>query len=276
MSIFGNIISVFIIFIPIYLWAFAVTIFDGENMLNRVRFWIGMASGAISVTLVYLITHFLDKNIFVFLFVPLAFFVLLYVFVLILIAFGNEFAKGFLRKIVTIHSVWILVLLFLTTLISYLFSDSVLFATLVFPVFFAAFFEETTKHLSTVGLLAKDFRFSHRQLSFFTFFVVLGFVFFENIFYVFEGGYSIGITLYRSIFTFSAHLFAALICTFFWWKALSEKFFSIRYLVYFFAGFLLAIVSHTLYNIFLSSGNIFIIFPYMVATFWLFTWSIRR
>lgn len=147
-----------------------------------------------------------------------------------------------------IHAFGILALLFLTILLSLFLSGSAQGALLLFPVFFAAFFEETAKHLTTVGLLSRDFRFSLRDLSFFTFFIVLGFVFFENIFYIFQEGISPLAVVFRSFFVLSVHLFAAMICTFFWWKALSYSFFSFRYLFYFFLGFLLATGVHAFYN----------------------------
>ena len=143
-------------------------------------------------------------------------------------------------------------------------------------IFIPAFFEEISKHFSVLGLLGKSFSFSLRDLTLFTFCVVLGFVFIENILYFFAHGTSVGLSVFRSIFVFSVHLLSSLICTLVWWKSLGEKFGSLRYFLWFVLGILGATLVHTLYNYSISNGNNILFLPYAAAAYGLFVYLIKK
>ncbi|MFZ2256471.1 MAG: PrsW family glutamic-type intramembrane protease [Patescibacteria group bacterium] len=95
--------------------------------------------------------------------------------------------------------------------------------------------------------------------------MVLGFVFAENLLYLVSGQFSLGTWIWRSFFTLIAHVFTALICAHFWWRALSYPLFSARYIGTFLIGFLLAGGLHTLYNLLLAGGNIIGLLIYVVV-----------
>ncbi len=130
------------------------------------------------------------------------------------------------------------------------------FIGLSFSFLIASFFEEASKHLMSIGLAGQDFRFSKSDILTFTLFSVLGFVFCENIIYLIGGHAPLGEWIYRSIFTLIAHIFAASICAYYWWRALSYQLFSRRYIAFFLLGFLLASGAHTLYNLLLESNSL--------------------
>lgn len=54
--------------------------------------------------------------------------------------------------------------------------------------------------------------------------------------------------IYRLCFALPLHIFAASITVMLWWRALSYRVFSLRYILLFSSGFLLATAVHTLYN----------------------------
>jgi RsiW-degrading membrane proteinase PrsW (M82 family) len=98
---------------------------------------------------------------------------------------------------------------------------------------FAAYIEESAKHLSSIGLLGKDFSFTQKDVILMTIFVVLGFTFAENMLYLIRGTWGGGEWVFRSVFTIFAHIFLSTLCSYFWWRALSEKMFSLRYFTFF-------------------------------------------
>lgn len=192
--------------------------------------------------------------------------------------------KVFLRKIAFLHAgIFIFLYILLEVGIGFL-PDSL---TNILPMvagissfLFAASLEESLKHLSSVGLTAKQFRFSRRDLLVFGFFITLGFVFLENILYLikayplgFGNIFLTGIT--RSIFSLLSHLFAASICVMMWWKALSYGVFSFRYVMIFLSGFLLASFAHLFFNELVASGNmIFVIIFSLIAYFSFTQWLV--
>lgn len=127
------------------------------------------------------------------------------------------------------------------------------------------FLEEAAKHLGSVGLIGREFKFSKRDIISFTFFVVLGFVFAENLVYLASGQFSLGVWIGRSFFTLIAHVFTTLICAHYWWRALSYPLFSARYIMTFLTGFALAGGLHTLYNYLLSEGSILGLIIYAIV-----------
>jgi RsiW-degrading membrane proteinase PrsW (M82 family) len=123
----------------------------------------------------------------------------------------------------------------------------------------------------SIGMTGKDFRFSRKDIIFFTFSVVLGFIFIENILYFFSWILPVWQWIFRSIFTMIIHIFAATICAHFWWKALSYKLFSFRYFIVFFSGFVLAAMVHMLYNLSLQTGNIMVVIVFAIIGYMMFT-----
>ena len=160
--------------------------------------------------------------------------------------------------------------------VSYLIAGSTLPVMMTVPILIAAYFEEASKHLSTVGMLSKDFHFTRRDLAFFALSIVLGFVFFENILYVFALGGDILLIWYRSLFTLSAHLLSTLVCTWIWWKALSYPFFSLRYIGWFLVGFFGATLLHALYNLSVQGGSILTMILFLVGAYGIFVMMIRE
>ncbi len=57
-------------------------------------------------------------------------------------------------------------------------------ALAVTPLLISSLIEESSKHLMSIGLMSQDFAFSRRDVIIFTLFVVLGFVFVENLLYL--------------------------------------------------------------------------------------------
>lgn len=153
-----------------------------------------------------------------------------------------------------------------------------MFSSLV-GIIFAATLEEGVKHISSIGLTAREFRFSRRDLLVFSFFITLGFVFCENVLYFILAFHStpgtlLAIGISRSIFSLLAHLLSASICILFWWKALSYGVFSIRYSITFVFGCIIAIASHALFNFLIQSNNLlgvilFGIVSYIAWTKWM-------
>ncbi len=151
--------------------------------------------------------------------------------------------------------------------------------TSLFGVIFAAMLEEGVKHISSIGLTAREFRFTRRDLLIFAFFITLGFVFFENLLYFILSIHANPGTLFfmgisRSTLSLLAHLLSVSIGIIAWWKALSYGVFSLRYSIFCILGFLGAILSHAFFNILIQSGSfigvmLFGVVSYVVWTRWM-------
>jgi RsiW-degrading membrane proteinase PrsW (M82 family) len=85
----------------------------------------------------------------------------------------------------------------------------------------------------SIGLMSQDFAFSRRDIIIFTLFVVLGFVFIENLLYLFLSDTGLSTWIFRSFFSLMAHLLASVICAYAWWRALSYEPYSLRYIAIF-------------------------------------------
>ncbi len=270
--IFHWIALIIIILLPLYLWAYATNMLDEKNTLSRGRFWAGIFSGVLSVGLTWILSKYqIHTSPWVSLGVFVGVFVLLYGLVYIYTQLGSRSSRDFLRRVAWVHLVGIFGLLVIIFLLSYFLTGSFGFGVFLLPIFIAAFFEETTKHLTTLGLVGGDFHFSRREIVLFAFYVVLGFVFIENILYIHKYGFDLWIWFFRSTFTFSAHLLSATICTLAWWQALSYPLTSLRYFTRFFLGFLLASLVHMFYNYFAGLGNIWVLILYLAVAYIVFT-----
>jgi PrsW family intramembrane metalloprotease len=134
-----------------------------------------------------------------------------------------------------------------------------------------ALIEESAKHIGSIGLLSHEFRFSQREIIVFTFFTVLGFVFIENLIYLFRSDLSMSEWIFRSFFTLIAHVFFATIVSYAWWKALAYDLYSLRYIGVLIMGIVIATSLHIIYNIALREGYIMIICLYAIVGYIFFT-----
>jgi RsiW-degrading membrane proteinase PrsW (M82 family) len=117
----------------------------------------------------------------------------------------------------------------------------------------------------SIGLMSQDFAFSRRDIIIFTLFVVLGFVFVENLLYLFASHTALSTWIFRSFFSLMAHLLASVICAYAWWRALSYEPYSVRYVAIFFTGFAIAVLTHLGYNLILQQGSMIGLFVYMIV-----------
>ncbi len=277
MNLVNAFITIVIALFPVYFWAYALKLL-GENSPDvRLKFWTGVFSGLVSVGAVFVFfkyfsqTEIISYTIFFALF--LGFF---YAIIALLTNFGSQYSAKFLRRVSLLHLLGMLCMFLFLIVISKILTGSVVLGGILATIFIPAFFEEISKHFSVLGLLGKSFSFSLRDLTLFTFCVVLGFVFVENILYFFAHGATVGLSIFRSIFVFSVHLLSSLICTLVWWKSLGEKFGSIRYFSWFLLGILGATLIHTLYNYSISAGNNILFLPYAAAAYGLFVYLIKK
>lgn len=279
------ILSIFLIilfsFVPVVLWWYGVT-FLSSQLWNRGRFLVGMFSGGFSVGLITLFQSELLASWWGKFIASCTIFLILFSGIWILTASGSPYIRVFLRKLALLHGVLFLLcasIFFLLWKILPLSVFSVGFFSAISWLIFSVSFEEGMKHLSTLWLSARSFRFSREDFLIFTLFVTLGFVSIENLIFLFEALdqgpkiiFQIGIS--RILFALLAHFFAASICVFFWWKALSYKVFWWKYSFYFLLGFLLAISVHTLFDLLVQKNSfvgilIFTIVAYMFTTRWM-------
>jgi hypothetical protein len=178
---------------------------------------------------------------------------------------GSRFSRVFLQKIAIVHIVSLASVLLIIYLIGKYVTIPAVMTPMILLFSITPFLEEAAKHLGSVGLIGREFKFSKRDIISFTFFVVLGFVFAENLVYLASGQFSLGVWISRSFFTLIAHVFTALICAHYWWRALSYPLFSARYIMTFLIGFALAGGLHTLYNYLLSQGSILGLIIYAIV-----------
>ena len=127
------------------------------------------------------------------------------------------------------------------------------------------------KHVSSVGLTAKDFRFSRIDFLLFTFFVTL--------LYLIEAAKTSSLTVlmtgvYRVFFALPLHVFAASICVLCWWKALSYGVFSWRYILLFITGYIGAALVHSLYNYLIDIRSFTFLLVFAALAYMVFTQSI--
>jgi RsiW-degrading membrane proteinase PrsW (M82 family) len=127
----------------------------------------------------------------------------------------------------------------------------------LWTIAFSAFLEEGSKHIITAGTLP-DKPIGQQDLILVSIFCALGFVWIENIVYLFTSwnehswnDFAVQWSL-RSIFSLATHIFSVSICAYFWSRALSYRVWVSRYILVFCGGFILAIVSHSIYNFALS------------------------
>ncbi|MBP9811959.1 PrsW family intramembrane metalloprotease [Candidatus Gracilibacteria bacterium] len=271
-------IALFLTF-PLLLWGYG-TLYLSQNIWNRNRFIFGMIGGAIAVAVIILFGKFKvsESN--------------LLTIISFLIMFGSigsiawwatksgsPFIGGFLRKVLLLHSLIFVFVCIAGVLIEDIFPHSnslLVLLTSIGGFLLAASIEEGVKHISTLGLTSKEFRFTRRDFLLFTFFVTLGFSTIENAIYLFgkidSSPWSILlIGISRILFSLTIHVFAASICVMLWWKALSYKIFSYKYVLFFLLGYIAATVVHGLYNFLLVHSYIFPLFVLTGVGYFSFT-----
>lgn len=256
---------------PFLLWWYGMT-FLSENIWNRQRFISGLIGGSLAVGVIAIFgklwfsSSSMGKiSLFLLLFLVVG------VFVWWITSSGSPFIRWFLRRALLIHSALFCCVFCL-----------VLFLWKVLPVsgwvliilsslggfLFAASIEEWVKHLSTIGLTSKEFRFTRRDFLLFTFFVTLWFSTFETALYLFKEMENGLIAIFlvwisRILFSLTIHVFAASICVMMWWKALTYSFFSYKYILFFVLWYASATLIHGLYNLLLDRNYII---PIIVLT----------
>lgn len=273
---FSIIITIFCILFPVYFWGYALTLLDKNDKSIRFKFWTGIFSWLFSVGATMIFAKYFSAGEILPFIIVFFWLVSFFYFLLIFITqFRSSVSWFFLKKVGFLHAS-IIFFLFLTILIFGKILNNEFFTGILITLFLPAFFEEISKHFSMMGLLAKKFSFSLRDLTIFTFCVVLGFVFVENVLYFWKYGVSVFMALFRSFFAFSAHLLAALIAMFAWWKALAYPLVSFKYFLYFALGLLWASFLHFLYNYSIQNGKNIVFFPYLIASYGLFVYFLKK
>lgn len=179
-------------------------------------------------------TDFLkNQNFFVFFAIFFIFLALAYGIIFIFSRFKSRLASTFIARVSLFHIVCLAFIFAIFFFSGKIFFGNFFLSGIFFAIFLNAFLEEISKHFSSLALLGAKFRFSLRDLLIFAFCSAIGFTFVENFLYFFLGNSSGFSLIFRSIFTFSAHLLSAVICTVFWWKSLSYKIFSWKYFLFF-------------------------------------------
>lgn len=268
--------AIFSLLFPLYFWAYMLNLISEDIRSVRFKFWAGVFSGFVSVGSVFVFSTFFSHvhtlSLLIFFVIFLLFFG---IFVYFLSQKWSKFSKKFLQLTTRIHGIAIIIIFSGIFLFEKLLTGNFFLAGILATIFIPAFLEEISKHFSVLGVLSQRFAFSLREIAMFSFCVVLGFVFVENILYLFSYGTSISLAVSRSIFSFSAHLLASLLCALAWWKSLSYRFGSWQYFFWFTSGFFAATFSHFFYNWAISSGNHFIFLPYVLASYGLFVYLIK-
>ncbi len=257
-------LSFWVILLPVYIWWYLTTLILWYEW-NRLRFGIWLIVGGCSVGILFLLEKLSDTTLLVTGGIFASLLICIFGWVMILTQYGSSFARSFLRRIAFWHIVILGLLLSGILWCAHMFPGYIFFAGTAFVFLLSSFFEETSKHLVSIGLAGQDFRFSRWDILMFTLVSVLGFVFSENLIYLMGWDASLGQWLYRSIFSLIAHIIASSFCAYYWWKALSYKLFSLRYIVFFIVWFMLASGTHLLYNWLLSEGYIVWIIMYVVV-----------
>ena len=274
----GEIFELFLVagitFLPVFLWGYVFSYLHHDSF-DRKRFFAGILSGWISVVIFFFLPKLLhiessylaqlssqdvfQSKIFLFL-IGLFFIVFITNFWMVRVLFRKNIGTNYpvLIRLGTIHFGVFLLFLFCFFWAQYttnLFGQSSyqvfwFFIALLQGIFtytFASMLEESTKHLSLIGGSNLKTKTSLQEMLLLTIFIALGFVWAENILYLIHflnlGNIreSIQIWILRSFFSLIIHIFAASICTYFWFQAYQRYTLnSFKYAFYLFVGFTIA------------------------------------
>ncbi len=262
-TFFLMLLAVWIWLLPIYLWGYAVSYLSGISW-NRRRFWIGVLIGGMSVWLVWAFSYFDNNSNYIFL-VLVGFVVTIASILFILIQSGSAYARILLQKFALANMIVIFALLIAILVLSSILPWGTIIALSITPLLISSAIEESSKHLMSIGLMSHDFAFSRRDIIIFTIFVVLGFVWIENLLYFFQAHISLSTWIFRSFFSLTAHLLASVICAYAWWRAIAYEPASFRYILIFALWISLAVLTHLGYNMILREGSILWLFIYMIV-----------
>lgn len=263
LTIFLALIAFLIALLPVYLWGYGVS-YLLDTPWNQRRFLLGMVIWGMSVWLVWAFSYLGSDSLYII--VALSVFILLIALSLcILIQSGSLYARVLLRQFATVNICIITVLLICVLASSSLIPGWSILALAIAPLLISSLIEESSKHLMSIGLMSQDFAFSRRDIIIFTLFVVLGFVFIENLLYLFLSDTGLSTWIFRSFFSLMAHLLASVICAYAWWRALSYEPYSLRYIAIFAAWFIVAVITHLAYNLILGQGSVIGLFVYMIV-----------
>lgn len=277
MQIFAKIfVFLIVMMFPLYLWSYALTLSD-KNSSSRAKFYSWLFSGIFSVGATFFLTDFLkNQNFFVFFAIFFIFLALAYGIIFIFSRFKSRLASTFIARVSLFHIVCLAFIFAIFFFSGKIFFGNFFLSGIFFAIFLNAFLEEISKHFSSLALLGAKFRFSLRDLLIFAFCSAIGFTFVENFLYFFLGNSSGFSLIFRSIFTFSAHLLSAVICTVFWWKSLSYKIFSWKYFLFFIIWFCFAVGVHAIFNFALSSNFLIILLPYLFVSYGSFVYFLQK
>lgn len=265
-TILLSFVAFWIALLPVYLWWYAVS-YLLDTPWNRRRFLLGMTIGGLSVGIVWLFSYINHLHAIYTIVAGVGFVLILWIIVASLIQRGSIFARGVLQKVTMVNIVIIFILFLLVIVSSNYIPGSTILVVSVLPLLLSSLVEESSKHLMSIGLMSQDYRFSRSDIIIFTIFVVLGFIFIENLLYLFQANISLTTWIFRSFFSLSAHLLSAVICAYAWWRALSYEPFSTPYISIFSLGFIMAVIAHLGYNLILAQGSIIGLFVYMILAY---------
>ena len=263
LTIFLAFIAFLIALLPVYLWGYGVS-YLLDTPWNRRRFLLGMMIWGMSVFMVWLFSYVESDSLYIVL--ALSIFVFLLALILYtLIWSGSAYARILLQQFATVNMMIIVVLLTTVLISTSILPGGAIVALSVTPLLISSLIEESSKHLMSIGLMSQDFAFSRRDIIIFTLFVVLGFVFVENILYLLRSDLVLSTWIFRSFFSLTAHLLAASICAYAWWRALSYEPYSVRYVAIFSTWFAIAVLTHLGYNLILQQGSMIWLSVYMIV-----------
>ncbi|NRH21291.1 PrsW family intramembrane metalloprotease [Candidatus Gracilibacteria bacterium] len=268
--IFLSFVAFWVALLPVYLWGYAMS-YLLDTPWNRKRFILGMIIGGASVGMVWGFSYIKENQILYTILISTLFIAILSTMTFILIRNGSNIARIMLQKITLVNMNIIILILGISLFVSNQIEGGVILMISILPLLLSALIEESSKHLMSIGLMSQDFRFSRSDIIIFTLFVVLGFVFIENLLYLLKGNFSLTTWIFRSFFTLVAHLLSAILCAYAWWKALSYPPFSVQYISIFALGFTVAVITHLGYNLILGEGSmiglgLYLLGAYLVVT----------
>ncbi len=262
-TILLSFVAFWIALLPVYLWGYGVS-YLLDTPWNRRRFILGMTIWGLSVGIVWLFSYINHLHAIYTIVASVGFVLILTIVVSSLIQRGSIFARGVLQKVTRVNSIVVVLLLLFVVVSSNYIPGSTILIVSVIPLLISSLIEESSKHLMSIGLMSQDYRFSRSDIIIFTIFVVLGFIFIENLLYLFQANISLPTWIFRSFFSLSAHLLSAVICAYAWWRALSYEPYSTQYVSIFSLGFIIAVIAHLGYNMILAQGSTIGLFVYMV------------
>ncbi len=268
--IFLSFIALLVALLPVYLWWYGISRLLGAPW-NRRRFVLGMLIGGCSVGIVWLFSYITTVEHIYILLMSVAFILTVSAFIFFLIYRGSVYARGILKKVAIVNIGIIFTILMVVSGVSVYIPGAIIVSLSMLPLLLSSLIEESSKHLMSIGLMSQDFRFSRSDIIIFTLFVVLGFVFIENLLYWVVWDTTITTWIFRSFFSLSAHLLSAVICAYAWWRALSYPPFSVKYIIIFSLGFIAAVMVHLGYNLILAEGSMLGLFAYMATWYYCVT-----